>query len=94
MRLVFRPASTDAGLQAVSEVKSRLGLRDDLDEFRIVSINETDQPDTLMFRGRSFLSAMFFLSQAVEPPPAHIDHGTVTVTRDAAGEVGRAHAET
>ncbi len=44
------------------------------------------RPGELAVYPRSLMGVMFFLSQAVEPPPEHRSRGWVTVTRDAAGE--------
>jgi hypothetical protein len=86
VRLVFRPSSSDDEEDAIDEVKALLGIPPDLDELRIVAIGG-DRPDELLVRGRSFLAAMFFLSQGVQAPPQHVAEGRVTVTRDAEDNV-------
>lgn len=42
-------------------------------------------PGELAIFPRSLMGVLFYLSQAVEPPAAHLERGWATVTRDAAG---------
>jgi hypothetical protein len=87
VRLVFRQASSETQQNAIDGVKSSLGISSEVNDLRVVSTSGSNASDELVVRGRSFLAAMFFLSQGVVPPAAHVAEGKVTVTRDVDGRV-------
>ncbi len=72
--------------EEIREVRRLLGLPPDVETFRIVGARAQRKPDEISLTGRSVLSVLFFLSQAVEVPAADEVAGRVTVTRGAAGE--------
>jgi hypothetical protein len=67
------------------EVHRLLGAGPEVVTFRIVSALAKRKPDEVALTGRSLLSVLFYLSQAVEAPAADEAAGRVTVTRGADG---------
>ncbi|HEX2254755.1 MAG TPA: hypothetical protein VHQ65_15925 [Thermoanaerobaculia bacterium] len=101
LELGLRPAAPGGGSSGVEYVL-RLGAEDgaaEVAELRdLLALSATDR-DVLLTPGaldrpageamiypRSLIGVLFFLSQAVEPPPEHAEDGLVTVTRTPAGE--------
>ena len=86
---------SDAGRASVEgrRVVERLGLHPERDSWdvRAGAVGFADdlapagERDAVVVDTRSFLGALFFLSQAVEVPDDHADDGLVTVTRDGSG---------
>jgi hypothetical protein len=71
---------------AAAEAKSLLGLPAEVSTFRIVPHLIQRKPDEVAITGRSLLSVLFYLSQAVEVPAADEEAKRVTVTKNEQGE--------
>ena len=67
------------------EMRRRLGVREDATEFTLTTMRAERSPQEIMIIGRTLIGVLFFLSQAVEAPPEHVEAGLVTVTRRADG---------
>ncbi len=67
------------------ELRALLSLDPDTERFEIIPARRTAQPNQIAIQGRSLLAVMFFLAHSVEVPDVDRQAGTVTVTRDAAG---------
>ena len=74
----------DAGAEG-TELRSLLKLDPTLDRYAVVTGRRAASPSQITVQGRSLLSVMFFLSQAVEVPDADRKAGKVTTTHDADG---------
>ena len=68
------------------EVRRLLGASAGLTTFRITADLVRKKEEEIAVTGRSLLSVLFYLSQAVEVPERDEREGRVTVTRDAAGQ--------
>lgn len=68
-----------------AEIKALLGLHPDVERIPLARDFTQPQSDRVTLRMRSVLSAMFYLSQAVDVPEAHEAEGLVTVTRNPDG---------
>jgi len=66
---------------AAATVRSILDLDSSARSFAVTGSPERNRTDEIAVTGRSLLSVMFFLSQAVEVPEADVHAGKVTVTR-------------
>lgn len=75
----------DAG-QPIDVVHELLGLSPELTQVRLGEDFTGRDPTVVPVRLRSVLGAFFYLSQAVEVPPAHEAQGLVTQTKDAQGQ--------
>ena len=72
--------------ERTDEIRQLLGLGPETLDLRAVPEGSgASGPGDLVVGGRSLLAVMFFLSQAVEPPPAHREAGLVTRTLDPEG---------
>jgi len=71
---------------AVAVVRRILALEPDTSVYRVKSALVRESANEIAVMGRSLLSVMFFLSQAVEVPPLHETQGKVTVTRRSNGQ--------
>ena len=82
LALFFEPAATE--LPEFEELATILRLEP---EVRIcpITTDHDARPGELGLRTRSFLGVMYYLSQSVDVPEAHVEAGYVTVTRDAEG---------
>ncbi len=69
-----------------AELCSLLKLDPSLDRYAVVSARRSQSSAQLAVQGRSLLSVMFFLSQAVDVPEADRKAGKVTTTHDAEGK--------
>lgn len=67
----------------VRQVRELLGLPQGTASFPVTSGLRKRQPGEIAMAGRSLLSVLFFLSQAVEVPERHEKEGRVTVTLEA-----------
>lgn len=76
----------DPSAADIAAVREVLQLDRSVDEFSLTPFPYKRAPDEVGMRGRSLLGVLYFLSQAVEPPPEHVAAGFVTVTRDAQGQ--------
>jgi len=72
--------------EADREVRKLLGIEPDVTTLKIVPELRPKDHDEVAVTGRSLLSVLFYLSQAVEAPPRDEQAGRVTVTRNASGE--------
>lgn len=84
-RLSVRIRPAEAERERARELKDLLGLPADREDFVVTRNPAVRRPGEFAVQTRSLLGVMFYLSQAVEPPPAHEEQGRVTVTRDADG---------
>lgn len=84
--LHLRPGATEEQRQQLREVRTLLELDPDRASFRIVPTLSSKGADEISIVGRSMLSVLFFLSQAVEVPATDERAGLVTVTRQENGE--------
>jgi hypothetical protein len=85
--MLFKSADIDPGV--IKELASLLGLFEQgnqgSERVRISNNFLNLKPDQLTVRTRSISSILFYLSQNIEIPEAHINAGLVTVTRSAQG---------
>ena len=82
------PTDTDDPLAAdVAAVRRYLDLEPGRNDFQLTEYPFKRQPNQVGIRCRSLLGVLYFLSQSVEPPPADVQAGLVTVTRDEDGNV-------
>ena len=65
------------------QVRQLLGLPEGATSFPVTAGLRKRQPGEIAMAGRSLLSVLFFLSQAVEVPEQHEKEGRVTVTLEA-----------
>jgi hypothetical protein len=85
LRVAPPPAGAE-GDPDLRELQRLLALDPNRTSYRLVARTDGEHaPDEIAVTPRSVLSAMFFLSQSVEPAPADEDEGRVAVTRDADG---------
>lgn len=70
--------------ERVAEIRRLLELPAEGSHFRL-SAFRSNEPGTVTIRGRSIFGMLFYLSQAVEVPAKHREHGLVTRTPDATG---------
>lgn len=68
------------------EVRRLLHLSEGVSTFPVVPALGAPKQDAIAVTGRSLLSVLFYLSQAVEVPKAHEEAGLVTVTTDDQGK--------
>jgi hypothetical protein len=85
MRFILPALGDSADNARVEEIRQLLGLDPSRAEFRIVSALAPRSSSEIAISPRSLLSVLFFLSQAVEVPPAHAQAGWVTTTRNEDG---------
>jgi hypothetical protein len=79
---VLPPESREAaGPDALDSLRVLLCLDSTATSLEITTDDGTDRPAALRLRLRSLLGAMFFLSQAVDVPPADVAAGLVTNAR-------------
>lgn len=81
---VLRFAPEAAERPEVRELRELLGRRGEAtqgDEYVFTFGTLDREPGELALYPRSLIGVMFYLSQAVEPPPAHLERGLVTRTR-------------
>ena len=72
----------EADSAAVREISEILELEAGAEGFVLTKERRaTDDANTVVVETRSLMGSLFYLSQAVEPPQAHVDAGWVTVTR-------------
>jgi len=69
----------------VAAVRRLLGLEPGRNEFTLTAFPFERRPTEVGIRCRSLLGVLYFLSTAVEPPPADVAAGVVAVTRDEQG---------
>ena len=69
----------------LDQIRERLNLTTGEHQLRLTSALRPSQKNEMALTPRSLLGVLFFLSQAVAPPPEHEEQGLVTVTRDAEG---------
>lgn len=81
--LLMDDTGPDVALAAT--VRAALGLTSNQNSYLFTEDFSSREVGPLRVRLRSVLSAMFYLSQAVEVPPAHEARGFVTVTRNPDG---------
>ena len=72
-------------VEDVAVVRRMLELEPGREEFRLTAFPFKRQPGDVGMRCRSLLGVLCFLSCAVEVPPAHLEAGVATVTRDEQG---------
>ncbi|MBN1345905.1 MAG: hypothetical protein JXQ73_24660 [Phycisphaerae bacterium] len=92
-RLVLRFARGAADSKEAGRLRELLRLKPDANRFDMIEAEESEfdalEPDRLMSElavdTRSLMGVMYYLSNGVEPPPAHQKAGLVTVTVDADG---------
>ena len=70
----------------VAVVRRLLELDPGQEEFRLTAFPFNRQPGDVGMRCRSLLGVLCFLACAVEVPPAHLESGVATVTRDEQGQ--------
>lgn len=80
--LVIDPAAGDTGV----ELRSMLKLDPALERYAVIQARRSQSSAQIAVQGRSLLSVMFFLSQAVDVPEADRKAGKVTTTHDAEGK--------
>jgi hypothetical protein len=72
--------------EAERDVRKLLALDPAATTLRVVPELRPKEKDEIAVTGRSLLSVLFYLSQAVETPPRDEQAGKVTVTRNAEGQ--------
>jgi len=80
--LRFEATDRDAVKSKQAELRKALGLEGDARDYRLVLEDVPDGSGYLRIQMRSFLSGLFFLSQAVEVPEEDEEAGLVTITKD------------
>lgn len=84
--LYFRMICNGTHDPAIREVQASLGLNEACKRYRFCgNVLADENPDVIRLKTRTFLGALYYLSQAVEVPQEHIDCGLVNVTRDENG---------
>ncbi len=80
--LLYIKAGRDSSTAiALATVRTLLDLDSSAVAYRLVPSFVRERKDDIAMMGRSLLSVMFFLSQAVEVPQADVSAGKVTLTR-------------
>ena len=81
------PADPRSPLAAdVAAVRRYLNLEPGREEFELTAFPFRRHPSQVGIRCRSLLAMLYFLAEAVESPPEHIEAGLVAVTRDEFGQ--------
>ena len=83
---IARSSEEDSWKTKIEEARKLLGLSDQHEVFKMTSESLGRESDEIAVSGRSLLGVLFFLSQTVEPPPAHQEQGLVTVVTGPQGE--------
>lgn len=86
-RLVLRFVEARGDTPERRRLQELLGLDVDTSEFPVAVKPPGDSPGEISVATRSLMGAMYFLSQAVEPPERDVDAGRVTETLDDEGNV-------
>ena len=80
--LTLPAATTDAAIaQLRAELDQLLNLAPNRIAFRVSSLRNINAGDQLALNGRSLMAVFFLLSQAVEPPVAHLEKNLLTITQ-------------
>jgi hypothetical protein len=84
--LIFAKNSPKDLLPRIREVKALLGLKPDLNIFRITKRFTRLREDEISIQTRSVMAMMGFMSKGIEVPPEHLAEGSVIDYRFPKGE--------
>jgi hypothetical protein len=80
--LIFSPTPPGPLADDMREARKLLGIQSETAILKITSPQDHRGPDEIAVTGRSLISVLFFLSQAVEVPERDEKEGRVTVTQE------------
>lgn len=70
---------------AITALQELLRLDPKAGSYKVRAVTRRTRGDEIALVGRSLMATLFFLSQSVEPPPAHEREGLVTITHQPDG---------